>query len=771
MSDDIKISVIVPVYNKEQYIEKCIESIVSQKLQEIEIICINDGSTDRSLSKLRELEEHNSNLRVIDQSNQGVGAARNNGIQSSRGEYISFMDADDFYPDNDTLGKLYRKAKENNALICGGSFSSLKNGDVITEYEGMYSGYTFEKEGMMDYSEYQYDFGFQRFIYSRRLLMDNGIKFPNLIRFQDPPFLVDAMIHAGEFYAVREPTYRYREDYKSVGWNLVKKTDMLKGLIHNLKASKEKYQKLNELTYRRLTSEYYREILLDQCNGFEKAVIGDLLKDALENVDQTIDSTVLKKMICDFEPYDDGDEPDVTIIIPVYKVEKYIDECLNSVLEQIDPPKLQIICVDDGSPDRSGMICEQYSGKDNRILTIHKKNGGLSSARNAGMDYVEGKYVYFLDSDDKLRPDALKSMFDIMEKNGLEVLFFDAKTFYDSPKLERTNASYKGYYCNRGEPGKIVRGSELMSMFDANNTYRTPVQLTMIRRDFYESHGLGFYDGILHEDNLFTFKCLLESDRAMYINEEYYMRRIRDGSIMTTKVSFRNYRGYIRCLIEMRRYMRDHADFVEGYSIIKRLEKTAVSAYAGLDNSQKKKMSGMPIDEILVGLELGIDPYSGTNPYVSVYVGGPEKELDMCIKNLNVQSVPIKVFLVDSKVGFPGCKSIQNKDVKSTMEQDGCILKIMMDSPVILRQDALLSMLTLAVVEQKSTDLLGDIKIFDRQKVITTFSSEEYVGDVCITGGRSIIDYDSNDEVRFEKVQKRTYVERLNEWFNSLCRR
>ena len=178
MSDDIKISVIVPVYNKEQYIEKCIESIVSQKLQEIEIICINDGSTDRSLSKLRELEEHNSNLRVIDQSNQGVGAARNNGIQSSRGEYISFMDADDFYPDNDTLGKLYRKAKENNALICGGSFSSLKNGDVITEYEGMYSGYTFEKEGMMDYSEYQYDFGFQRFIYSRRLLMDNGIKSP-----------------------------------------------------------------------------------------------------------------------------------------------------------------------------------------------------------------------------------------------------------------------------------------------------------------------------------------------------------------------------------------------------------------------------------------------------------------------------------------------------------------------------------------------------------------------------------------------------------------
>lgn len=99
----------------------------------------------------------------------------------------------------------------------------------------------------------------------------------------------------------------------------------------------------------------------------------------------------------------------ISVIIPVYKVEKYLDECIQSVINQTYK-NLEIILVDDGSPDNCGKICDEYAKKDNRIKVIHKENGGLSSARNAGLDIARGEYISFIDSDDYVSKDFIKNM-------------------------------------------------------------------------------------------------------------------------------------------------------------------------------------------------------------------------------------------------------------------------------------------------------------------------------------------------------------------------
>ena len=102
----------------------------------------------------------------------------------------------------------------------------------------------------------------------------------------------------------------------------------------------------------------------------------------------------------------------VSIIVPIYKVEKYLKQCLDSILNQTYE-NIEIILVDDGSPDNCGKICDEYASNDKRIRVIHKENGGLSSARNAGLDVATGEYISFIDSDDYVSENFIKRLYDL----------------------------------------------------------------------------------------------------------------------------------------------------------------------------------------------------------------------------------------------------------------------------------------------------------------------------------------------------------------------
>ena len=129
-----KVSVIIPVYNTAKDLKECLDSVISQTLDDIEIICINDGSPDNSLEILREYAQKDTRFVIIDQKNKGAGAARNIGISQAVGEFVAFMDADDKYPDNQVLEDLYSKVIENNVLICGGEINCFDGVGVNQDF-------------------------------------------------------------------------------------------------------------------------------------------------------------------------------------------------------------------------------------------------------------------------------------------------------------------------------------------------------------------------------------------------------------------------------------------------------------------------------------------------------------------------------------------------------------------------------------------------------------------------------------------------------------
>ncbi|MDO4265796.1 MAG: glycosyltransferase [Eubacteriales bacterium] len=233
-----KVSIIMPIYNASEYLRESLDSACKQNIEDIEIICIDDGSTDDSLEILHAMSEQDPRIIILKQNNQGSGIARNNGLYRAGGEFISFLDADDKYPDESTLQNLYNLAKENNLEICGGSMSVLQlNGKIKDKFSGSIAGQAFSAEGIREYAEYQFEYGYQRFIYRRSMLRKNKINFPDYLRFQDPPFMVKAMICAGKFYHIPAPTYLYREGHKSVNWTERKVCDLIHGLIDLLDIS------------------------------------------------------------------------------------------------------------------------------------------------------------------------------------------------------------------------------------------------------------------------------------------------------------------------------------------------------------------------------------------------------------------------------------------------------------------------------------------------------------------------------------------------------
>lgn len=183
-----KVSVIIPVYNAEKYLEECLDSVLGQTLKEIEVICLDDGSTDNSLKILQEYEKRDERLIVLSHANQGAGYERNKGIRIASGEYIAFVDSDDFYPNQNVLNLLYSKAVTHKVSICGGSLLFFIQGNILPAISNENIKYYFEKEGIIKYKDFQQDYYYQRFIYKRDFLIEQNISFPLYLRHQDPPF-------------------------------------------------------------------------------------------------------------------------------------------------------------------------------------------------------------------------------------------------------------------------------------------------------------------------------------------------------------------------------------------------------------------------------------------------------------------------------------------------------------------------------------------------------------------------------------------------------
>lgn len=234
------LSIIMPVYNAEAHLEEALNSALEQSLQGIELICIDDGSTDSSAEILKRYEDKDDRIRIVRQKNAGSGPARNAGLAAARGSYIAFLDSDDFYPGKTCLQELYELAVANDAKIAGGSLLFFEN-DRLSKASIGGVDFTFDSSRTIKYKDYQQAYYYQRFIYSREMLSSAGIAFPDYRRFQDVVFFVKAMTEAGEFVSTSSPVYVYRKSSNFAALSDEQINDMLRGYIDVLSVAKENH--------------------------------------------------------------------------------------------------------------------------------------------------------------------------------------------------------------------------------------------------------------------------------------------------------------------------------------------------------------------------------------------------------------------------------------------------------------------------------------------------------------------------------------------------
>lgn len=217
----VKISIIMPIFNAGFFLEKSLNSILAQSMEDIEIICIDDESTDNSKEILEEYSEKYDFIKVYSQKNQGSGIARNKGIELAEGKYLAFLDADDIFIDKNALENMYYVAVETDANMVGANLKRIdKNGKIEENYDFNNTPFTyFSKDDIISPHDYGIPWAFYKNIYKRTFIVEKNICFPSLSRGQDPIFLSKILTNIDEIPVLNIDLYGYNHS-ASGGVNL-----------------------------------------------------------------------------------------------------------------------------------------------------------------------------------------------------------------------------------------------------------------------------------------------------------------------------------------------------------------------------------------------------------------------------------------------------------------------------------------------------------------------------------------------------------------------
>lgn len=234
-------------------------------------------------------------------------------------------------------------------------------------------------------------------------------------------------------------------------------------------------------------------------------------------------------------------KPLISFIVPVYNVEKYLDQCVNSILE-IQSNVYEIILIDDGSTDESGKRCDAWSEKYSNIKVLHKVNGGLSSARNAGIQYASGEYVLFVDSDDYINSKAVEMMLKRIQKDSrTEVFFLKAvKVYQDGEQEELEGGLDRELIYNTSR-------DEVLTYLAGRKKYPGSACTKLVKRSLIENNEIYFWEGKTSEDLEWCIRLFLATEQYDYIDVVYYFyRQEREGSITNVYSEYK-----FSCLIEV----------------------------------------------------------------------------------------------------------------------------------------------------------------------------------------------------------------------------
>lgn len=580
-----KVSVITPIYNVAKFLPQCLDSLLAQTLKEIEFICVNDGSTDNSLEILESYAARDSRIVIIDKPNGGYGHTMNRGIEKARGEYIGIVESDD-YVDPDAFETLYSLAESNDFCdIVKGNHNIVSTGHdpvFVENYPPEMCGRVMSPLDCDGSKVINSIPAIWAAIYRRQFLIDNDITFLETpgASYQDTGFVCKSWIAADTFYLTHDAFLNYRVDNTGSSVNSPSKLYCVFDEFHSIEEYLEKRPERRKIlagpvnakkfdvymwNIERIPWELLEEYFVRVAEDFDEASKrGDLVQSAFSKKDYKTLKAILddphqayKKLKLESDlkwkaalptrlsesvkrrvRVKLGKDPDyvvlakeraekalVSIIVPVFNAEMYLDDLFESLLKQTHR-NLEIICIDDGSTDRSASIIKAFAEKDDRVRLISIKNSGPSAARNIGISESKGDYICFVDADDILAKAALGKIIVTAEVDADDVVVFGIDEFDDQTKkrFKMPHAIVKG---------KIPFG-QVFRPRDIDNFFVNMVGFTvnkLYRADYLKSLDLAFPNIGAHEDMPFTCTATVAAKRATCLESVlYHYRRNREGS-------------------------------------------------------------------------------------------------------------------------------------------------------------------------------------------------------------------------------------------------
>ena len=517
-----KISVIMPVYNDEEFIQESLESIFNQTLTDLEVICVNDGSTDNSLAILEKYKsKYDSKIKIFNQENQGSGIARNNAMTYATGEYIAFLDSDDIFIDKTALEQMYNAAINDNVNMVSANLKVIDlNGELIINKNLR----RFSEHEILKSEDYGIPYSFYKNIFKREFIIENDFKFPDLLRGQDPVFFAEILSKLDKFSTISVDFYALRSAGNNFG-----KINSFRKKHDYIEHFRQVFEILRNSGFNNLVDEYKQQLfyyLKSPENSEEdkkeiKTIMHDVFKDN-ELILNACDSFFNKIK--------------VSLIIPVYNAEEFLDESINSILNQT-LSDIELVCVNDGSKDDSLKMLENFSKKDNRIKIIDQKNQGCGAARNKALENATGDYIYFFDPDDYLVPDALEKLYENAISNNSDFVIFKIASFRDGEPI------------NYDEPG--FEFEKIFNDIDFNNftfNYRAIKRHVLLSSfapwtKFYKKEFLDKYDdfrfhtNVAFDDVPFHVQSMLRAKRISYVPEFFYHYRLSNPNSVNNTAS------------------------------------------------------------------------------------------------------------------------------------------------------------------------------------------------------------------------------------------
>lgn len=511
---DFLISIIIPVYNVEIYIEQCLDSIKKQSYQNFEVIIVNDGSQDNTESICKKIAQSDARFKYFSKENGGVSSARNFGLDNANGHYITFIDGDDWVDPNH-LEILIKSITENNSDIAICSYKEFKNNIFYIRY------YTNKEKYLLNFNRMtKEDFliNFPKLL-STNVCFNNSVsklfrrdlvkdlRFDSKLKYgEDLDFYFRLYLNTESISFVNQATYVYRIHGDSTTSGFTQEH-----AEQELSIYKKMYEKIYELGLPTINYLNKLEFLLNARKDFLANKV--LLNEYFEYLDDIKNNVIYPNKL-------------ISIVVPVYNVAPYLNLCLESIANQTYT-HFEVLLINDGSRDNSKDISLEFVKRDNRFKYIEQQNAGLSAARNTGILNATGEFITFIDGDDFIEHNYLEELYHTALKNDSEIVVGSYKKFN-----EEDNNYYIHVFDYREEHYKHRELIENIAQIERRGIEFETSWGTLFHKRLFKN--VLFPVGKNIEDTRTNYKLYMESCKTSYIHKDLYVYRIRKGSLINT---------------------------------------------------------------------------------------------------------------------------------------------------------------------------------------------------------------------------------------------